>query len=100
MLRGLLLSWAGLAAVAPPAAAAGAPLAIVIQSARGESRVPVRFDPSGGPVVPAPALLPALGGRSTLGEGWADVMIGPRTFRFLLGAPLYSLDGKVRPLAG
>lgn len=77
-----------------------APLSIVVQSVRGESRIPVQLDALSGPVLPAPALLIALGARSERGEGWADVTVGAHTFRFLLGAPLYALEGKVRPLAG
>jgi N-acetylmuramoyl-L-alanine amidase len=81
-------------------AKAPAPLSVLIQSARGESRVPVRVDRSGGPVLPAPALLLALDARSVVGNGWADVTVGTRTFRFILGAPLYSVDGKLRPIVG
>ena len=88
MLGGLLL------------ALTAAPLAVVIRSARGEASIPVQLDAGAGPVVPAPALLTALGGTSSRAAEWADVTIGPRTFRFLLGAPLYALDGKIRPLAG
>src|ERR1043166_4473076 len=77
-----------------------APMVVLVSSARGETRVPVRLDPIAGPVLDAPALLPALGARATVGEGWADVVVGLRTFRFILGAPLYRLDGKLQPLAG
>jgi N-acetylmuramoyl-L-alanine amidase len=92
----LLFTLAMLAgAKAPPA-----PLSVVVQSARGEARVPVRLDPSGGPVLPAPVLLAAIDARSVIGSGWADVTVGVRTFRFILGAPLYSVDGKLRPLVG
>lgn len=96
MLAALFLSLAG---SAPPAARV-APLAIVIQSSRGESRIPVQVDPRSGPVLAAPALLTAVGGRSVRGPDWAEVTVGPRTFRFLLGAPLYAMEGKIRPLAG
>jgi N-acetylmuramoyl-L-alanine amidase len=85
---------------AAPVPARTAPLSIVVQSVRGESRIPVQLDALSGPVLPAPALLTALGARSERGEGWAEVTVGARTFRFLLGAPIYALDGKVRPLAG
>lgn len=77
-----------------------APLSVVVQSARGESRIPVRVDPSGGPVLPAPALLAAIDARVVMGSGWADVSVGTRTFRFILGASLYSFEGKLRPLVG
>ncbi len=96
MIGTLLLSVALLAG----AKARGAPLSIVVQSARGEARVPVRVDQSGGPVLPAPALLAAIDGRAVMGSGWADVTVGTRTFRFMLGAQLYSVDGRLRPLVG
>lgn len=95
MLALLLLTLAG---AAP--SATSAPLSIVIKSSRGESRIPVQVDPRTGPVLAAPALLSAVGGRAVRGPDWAEVTVGPRTFRFLLGAPLYALEGKVRPLAG
>ena len=91
------MSWAALLlAVSVPAA----PLSVVVKSPRGEAHLPVLLDAASGPVVAAPALLSALGATGYRGDGWADVTVGPRTFRFHLGAPLYSLDGKVRPLAG
>ena len=96
MIGTLLVAIEMLAGVNAPAA----PLSVVVQSARGEARVPVRLDPSGGPVLPAPALLAAIEARAVVGGGWADVTVGPRTFRFILGAPLYSVDGKLRPLVG
>src|ERR1041385_8028569 len=77
-----------------------APMVVLVSSARGETRVPVRLDPLAGPVLAAPALLPALGGNAAMGDGWADVTVGQRTFHFILGAPLYRLDGKLQPLVG
>ncbi|HEU5217679.1 MAG TPA: N-acetylmuramoyl-L-alanine amidase [Gemmatimonadales bacterium] len=77
-----------------------APLSVVVQSARGEARLPVRVDPSGGPVLAAPALLAAIDARLIMGSGWADVTVGTRIFRFILGAQLYAVDGKLRPLVG
>jgi len=87
----------------PPAggvARVRAPLVVLVQSVRGEARVPVRLDAVSGPVLPAPMLLAALGARATLSNGWAEVTVGTRVFRFLLGAPVYSLEGKLRPLVG
>jgi len=81
-------------------AAVLAPMVVLVSSARGETRVPVRLDPRAGPVLAAPILLPAVGGRAVIGEGWADVTVGPRTFRFILGAPLFRLDGKLQTLVG
>jgi N-acetylmuramoyl-L-alanine amidase len=77
-----------------------APMVVLVSSARGETRVPVRLDPRAGPVLAAPILLPAVGGRAVIGEGWADVTVGPRTFRFILGAPIFRLDGKLQTLVG
>lgn len=95
MLAVLLLALAG-----TPPPGSPAPLSIVIRSSRGESRIPVQLDASSGPVLPAPAVLRALGASAARGEGWAEVAITGRSFRFLLGAPLYTFEGKLRPLAG
>lgn len=81
-------------------AAGTAPLSVVVKSARGEVRLPVRLDPVAGPVVAAAPLLGAIEGRNAPGDGWVDVTVGPRTFRFFPGAALYAMDGAVRPLAG
>lgn len=78
----------------------GAPLSVVIQSARGEASVPVRLDASGAPVLPAPALLAAIDSRAEISNAWAEVTVGGRSFRFILGAPLYSHDGKLRTMVG
>lgn len=92
MIGGLLLL---VAALAPEA-----PLSILVRSARGDVRVPVRLDSVGGPVVPAPALLAALDAQGSRGEGWGELSIGARRFRFFPGTALYSVDGVLRPLAG
>jgi len=76
------------------------PLVILVQTARGEARVPVRLDSAWGPVLPAPLLLPALGARAEVGDSWAEVTVGAKTFRFYLGAPLVGIDGGIHPLAG
>jgi len=77
-----------------------APMVVLVHSARGDARVPVRLDPLAGPVLAAPVLLTALDARSTVGDGWAEVSLGRRTFRFFFGAPLYAVDGILRPLVG
>ncbi len=77
-----------------------APLVVLVQTSRGETRVPVRLDPHSGPVLAAPLLLPALDGKATVADSWAEVAIGSRSFRFYLGAPLMALDGTVYPLVG
>jgi N-acetylmuramoyl-L-alanine amidase len=77
-----------------------APLVVLVHSARGDVRIPVRLDPQSGPVLAAPLLLPALDARARVGETWAEVTVADKTFRFYLGAPLYAFDGEVYPLAG
>jgi N-acetylmuramoyl-L-alanine amidase len=96
----LLVLAAAISPAGRPSAGVNAPLVVLVQTARGEARVPVRLDAMSGPVLPAPVLLAALGARSVLNNGWAEVTVGARVFRFLLGAPLYSLEGKLRPLVG
>jgi N-acetylmuramoyl-L-alanine amidase len=80
--------------------AALAPMVVLVQSARGEVRVPVRLDPQAGPVLAAPLLLAALDARAARGEGWVEIVVGPKSFRFYFGAPLYALEGTVYPLVG
>jgi N-acetylmuramoyl-L-alanine amidase len=75
------------------------PAMVTVSGANGESRVPVRLDESGAPVVPAPILLDALSGSSSISNGWAEVSVARQAFRFLLDAPLYMFENRVRPLA-
>ena len=77
-----------------------APMVILVASARGEARVPVRLDPTSGPVLAAPLLLPALDAKAAFGDGWAEVSVGSKVFRFYLGASLFLVDGAVYPLVG
>jgi len=77
-----------------------APLVIVVQSSRGETRIPVQEDPDVGAAVPAALFVSAIGGGYSVENGWAAVSIGGRTFRFLLGARVYETGGTLRPLAG
>jgi len=76
-----------------------APSVVTVAGARGESRVPVRTDDTGAPVVSAPILLSALGGSVTITEAWAEVRLGPQAFRFLVGAPLCLWGDRLQPLA-
>ena len=76
-----------------------APNVVTITGVNGETRIPIRADGSGAPVIAAPRLMRALNGSETVSDGWAEVSIGPRSFRFLLGAPLYVFDDRLRPLA-
>ncbi len=97
----LVAAWAAFVGPGPAAGAvSSAPLAIVVRSAQGEVRIPVRLDPDAGPALPAPQLLGAVGGAATLADGWAVVAIGSQRYRFLLGAPLYEAGGRIRPLVG
>jgi N-acetylmuramoyl-L-alanine amidase len=76
-----------------------APVVLTIAGARGESRIPVRTDATGAPVVSAPVLMSALDGAARVNDGWADVNVGRQVFRFLLGAPLYLYGDRLQPLA-
>ena len=80
--------------------AALAPLVVLVSSARGEARIPVRLDPVSGPVLSAPQLLPALEARASMGAGWAEVVVAGKSFRFYLDAALLAVDGEVYPLVG
>ena len=76
-----------------------APMVVVVHSARGETRLPVRLDPLAGPVLAAPALVSALDASLTRGDGWVEMRIEGRRFRFFPGAPVLAVDGVVEPLA-
>ncbi|MBS1240705.1 MAG: N-acetylmuramoyl-L-alanine amidase [Gemmatimonadetes bacterium] len=78
---------------------APAPTSVVIVTPAGERRVAVTLEPLIGPLLPAGPVLSALGGTSASDGVWATVMIGPAPFRFLLGAPVFSLGGRLYPLA-
>jgi N-acetylmuramoyl-L-alanine amidase len=76
-----------------------APAVVTVAGAKGESRIPVRTDATGAPVVSAPVLMSALDGSATVNDGWAEVTVGRQAFRFLLGAPLYLFGDRLQPLA-
>jgi N-acetylmuramoyl-L-alanine amidase len=76
-----------------------APAVVTITGVNGETRIPVRTDPTGAPVVAAPGLMSALAGSVVVAEGWAEVTLGSQSFRFLVGAPLYVFNSKLQPLA-
>jgi N-acetylmuramoyl-L-alanine amidase len=90
-----VLGLLALLTAAPPA-----PMAILVSTAKGDVRLPVRVDPLGGPAVAAPALLLALGGKSTIDGSWAQVEIAHQPIRFLLGAPCYTLGADPKPMVG
>lgn len=77
-----------------------APMALVVSTPRGDARIPVRTDAATGPVVAAPALLAALGGKVEIVDAWADVEIARQNFRLVLGSPYYSVGGGLKPLVG
>lgn len=97
MIAGLLLA-AALGRVAP--AAVAAPMALVVATAKGDVRIPVRADAESGPLVSAAALVQALGGLTSVVGAWAHVDISNLPFRLLLGAPYYSVGGVLKPLVG
>jgi N-acetylmuramoyl-L-alanine amidase len=76
-----------------------APPAVTVTGRKGEARVPVTFDASGAPVVPAVPLLSALDGSARVSDGWAEVSVARQAFRFLVGAPLYRVGNRLQPLA-
>jgi N-acetylmuramoyl-L-alanine amidase len=76
-----------------------APGVVTITGVNGESRIPVHADRSGAPVVAAPRLMAALAGSERVNDAWAEISVGSLSFRFLLGAPLYVFDDRLRPLA-
>lgn len=77
-----------------------APTVVLVQSVRGEARLPVRMDAAAGPVVGATQLVRALDGTLTRGDGWADVTIAGKVFRFYPGVPMLAVDGALQPLVG
>lgn len=79
---------------------AAAPREVTIAALRGETRIPVRLDATGSPVVAAGPLLVALDGQVRLDSGWAEVVVGRQPFRFLVGAPLCQFSSQLLPLAG
>jgi N-acetylmuramoyl-L-alanine amidase len=89
-----------LAGLSVAASAARAPSAITVATARGERRLPVRFDSSGAPVLAAAPLVSALDGTARLDGAWAEVTVSRQGFRFLLGAPFYVYNSRIEPLAG
>jgi hypothetical protein len=89
-----------LALAAGPVGTGSAPMSLVVATARGDTRIGVRNDPIAGPMVPAAVLLSAVGGRYTITGAWADVEVARQSFRLLIGGPVYSIDGALKPLVG
>ncbi len=78
---------------------ARAPDAVIVHTARGETRIPLWSTPGTGPLLSAPALLNALGGAIEFRGAWAEVVLGSEPFRFLVGAPLLVHGSTVLPLS-
>lgn len=89
----------GALAIAALLAAGSAPSSITVATARGERSIDVRDDAGGAPVLAASGLVAALGGSVRISGSWAEISIGRQPFRFLLGAPFYVYNNRVRPLA-
>ena len=89
----------GVALSGPPASPATLPREVVVAGLRGETRIAVRRDGNGSPVVPASPLAAALDGMIRVEAGWAEVTIARQPFRFLIGAPLYQFSNQLLPLA-
>lgn len=68
-----------------------APASVTIVTPEGERRVPVTSIPAFGQLVAAGPVLTALGGTSSSDGVWAEVRIGSASFRFLLGASVYTV---------
>lgn len=77
----------------------GGPARVPAEVTIAGARVPVRTDPSGAAVVPAPALLLALHGTVRMDGGWAEVTVARQPFRFLIGAQLCVFSTRLLPLA-
>jgi N-acetylmuramoyl-L-alanine amidase len=94
-----VISFLALLAVLAGMGIDSAPTVLTVAGAKGESRIPVRTDETGAPIVSAPVLMVALDGSVTVADGWAEVRVARQAFRFLVGAPLYMFGDRLQPLA-
>jgi N-acetylmuramoyl-L-alanine amidase len=76
------------------------PALVTVQTPRGSSRLPITMDSLAGPVLPGEALVSALDGSIRFQEPWVEIILARQTFRFLAGAPVYSFNDRLQPLAG
>jgi N-acetylmuramoyl-L-alanine amidase len=76
------------------------PALVTVQTPRGSARLPITMDPLAGPVLPGEALVGALDGSIRFQEPWVEIILARQTFRFLAGAPVYSFNDRLQPLAG
>ncbi len=88
-----------LVAIGTGPAEATAPSSVVIATARGETAIPVAVE-FGHPALAAPSLARVLPVTGLLEDSWAVVTFAGQPFRFLLGAPVMELNGRVQPLVG
>ena len=82
----MLLSLALLLVGTPAPHRPSAPAAVTITTPRGETRLPV-LTVDGAPMLLAGPLAGALGGRLSVADGWAELVLVTRSYRFLLDAP-------------
>src|SRR5688572_22648967 len=71
---------------APAPLRLSAPQVVTITTPRGDTRHAV-ITVDGAPMLLAGPLAGALGGRLSVQDGWAEVLIATQSYRFLLGAP-------------
>lgn len=77
-----------------------APQFVTVATARGESRLPVTLDSAAGPAISGEGLVRALSGGVLTDVPWVEVTLARQSFRFLLGAPVFSFNDRLQPLAG
>ncbi len=94
-----MIGWLALVGALSAGFSDSAPQVVTVAGSRGESRVPVRTDETGAPVVPAAILMAALDGSARVADGWAEVNLARQAFRFLVGAPLCVCGNRLQPLA-
>jgi N-acetylmuramoyl-L-alanine amidase len=75
------------------------PASLVVSTPRGETRIEVRQDEMGGPLISGPALVAALAGSLSRSDPWTQVVIARQTFEFLLGAPLFRFNDHIETLS-
>ena len=76
-----------------------APRSVVIATAKGETTIPVAVE-FGHPTLPAPSLARVLPVTGLVEDHWAVVNFAGQPYRFLLGAPVMEVNGRVVPLVG
>jgi N-acetylmuramoyl-L-alanine amidase len=86
-----------LAALLAVASGGAVPSALTVATSRGEAVVPVTTE-LGHPALAAPQLAALLPLELHTSDDWAVVTLGSRSFRFLLGAPLFLDDRQSVPL--